>query len=154
MSAPDPRSESAGAALAYEQPSPVATPVEARIAWSTIRRAALLGPVIVGVAFALRGGVGAWSAAVGVAVVAGNFLLAGIVLSRAAGVSMRVYHAAALLGFFVRLGLITVTMFLVASLFEVDRKALGIAAVVAYLALLTWEAWALTRSPERELEWI
>ncbi len=66
---------------------------------------------------------------------------------------MRAYHAAALLGFFVRLGLITLSMFLVAAVFEVDRPALGIAAVVAYLTLLSWEAWALTRSPGREYEW-
>ena len=151
---PDDRpTRDAEAALAYELPSPVAAPVEAQIAWATIRRSAFVGPAIVLVAWALRGNIGAVSAAVGVAVVAANFLLAGLVLSRAAGVSMRAYHAAALLGFFVRLGLITLMMFVVASLFEVDRPALGIAAVVAYFALLTWEAWALTRSPRRESEW-
>ena len=80
-------------------------------------------------------------------------MLAGLILSRAAAVSLRVYHAAALLGFVVRLGLITVSMFLIASVFEVDRPAMGIAAVVAYFTLLTWEAWALTKGPGRELEW-
>jgi hypothetical protein len=30
---------------------------------------------------------------------------------------------------------------------------MGIAAVVAYLTLLTWEAWAVVRGAERELEW-
>ena len=138
---------------AYKAPSPVNVPVEAKIALETIRRAVVLGPVIVVVAWALRGGLGAVSAAIGVAVVAGNFWLSGVVLSRAAARSMRAYHAAALLGFFVRLGLITLSMFLVAAVFEVDRPALGIAAVVAYLTLLTWEAWALGRSPGREFEW-
>ncbi len=138
---------------AYRRPSPAAAPIEARIAVATVRRALFVGPVLVGAAWALRGPAGAVAAAIGVAVVAGNFLLSGVVLSRAAAVSLRVYHAAALLGFVIRLGLITLMMFLVASVFEVDRPALGITAVAAYLTLLTWEAWALTRSPEREYEW-
>ncbi len=138
---------------AYRAPSPVTAPVEAAIAGEIVRRAVVVGPVIVAAAWLLRGALGAASAAVGVAVVAANFWLSGLVLSRAAARSMRAYHAAALLGFFVRLGLITLSMFLVAAVFEVDRPALGIAAVVAYLTLLSWEAWALTRSPGREYEW-
>ncbi len=31
---------------------------------------------------------------------------------------------------------------------------MGVTAVVAYLALLSWEAWAVSRGAERELEWI
>lgn len=138
---------------AYARPSVVAAPVEAIVARQTVRRALLVGPVVVGVAWILRGAGGGVAAALGVGIVVANFLLAGVILSRAATVSLRVYHAAALLGFVVRLGLITASMFLIASLFEVDRPAMGVAAVVAYFALLTWEAWALTRGPERELEW-
>ena len=139
---------------AYLAPSPVAAPIEARIALATIRRAVFVGPLIVAFAWALRGGLAGVSAAIGVVVVAVNFWVSGRVLSRAAAHSMRAYHAAALLGFFVRLGLITLSMFLVAATFEVDRPAFGVAAVVAYLTLLTWEAWALTRGPGREFEWM
>jgi len=139
--------------MAYEAPSPLGSPIEATIALEMIRRAIVVGPVIVAAAWFLRDGLGAASAAIGVAVVAVNFWLSGVILSRAAARSLRAYHAAALLGFFVRLGLITLSMFSVAAVFEVDRPALGIAAVVAYLTLLTWEAWALTRSPGREYEW-
>ena len=138
---------------AYARPSVVAAPVEAIVARQTVRRVVVVGPVIVAVAAALRGIDGSVAAAIGVAIVAANFLLAGVILSRAATVSLRAYHAAALLGFFVRLGLITASMFLIASVVEVDRPALGIAAVAAYFALLTWEAWALTKGPGRELEW-
>lgn len=139
---------------AYARPSAEAAPVEAIIARHTVSRAVVVGPVIVGVALVLRGGEGALAAAIGVGIVVANFLLAGAVLSRAAAVSLKVYHAAALLGFLVRLGLITVSMFLIASVVEVDRPALGIAAVAAYFTLLTWEAWALTKGPEREHEWM
>ncbi len=138
---------------AYRKPSVVAASVEATIARKMVLRAWWLGPLIVGAAWALRGSRGAWAAAVGVAIVAANFLVAGELLSRAARVSLKVYHAAALLGFFVRLGFITLSMFIVASVVDIDRPAMGVAAVVAYLALLSLEAWALMNGERRELEW-
>ncbi len=135
--------------------TPVAggAPIEAIIGREIAKRVVVVGPVIVVTAWLLRGGLGAVSAAVGVAVVVANFLLSGVILSRAARVSLQVYHAAALFGFFVRLGLITLSMLLVATVFEVDRPAMGIAAVVAYLALLSWEAWAVTNGARKDLEW-
>ena len=137
----------------YASPSAEAAPVESIVATETVRRAIVVGPIIVLAALVLRGADGAIAASIGVLVVMGNFLLAGLILSRAARVSMQAYHAAALAGFIVRLGLITASMFLIASVFEIDRPALGIAAVAAYFILLTWEAWALTKSPGREFEW-
>lgn len=138
---------------AYNKPSVVETAIEAKIARKMVLRAWWLGPLIVGAAWGLRGGGGAVAAAVGVAVVVVNFLLAGELLSRSARVSLKVYHAAALLGFFVRLGFITLSMFIIASLVEIDRPAMGVAAVVAYMALLSLEAWALMKGERRELEW-
>ena len=106
------------------------------------------------VAWLIRGADGAAAAAIGVAIVVGNFLLSGWMLSRALKISLAVYHAAALFGFVLRLALIAVTM-------------LGVARVVrrrsdtrwaspswwSYLVLLTLEAVAMTRDAERELEW-
>lgn len=140
-------------AKAYYQPSPLALPVEAIVARHIVWRVVYIAPVIVGLALLLRQGLGAVSAAIGVAIVAVNLLLSGMLLSRAAAVSMKVYHAVALLGFFVRLGLIAGSIFLVASVFEVDRPALGVAALVAYLVLLTWEAWAVMNGSRKELDW-
>jgi hypothetical protein len=82
-----------------------------------------------------------------------NFLLSGWVMSRAATVSMQLYHAAALFGFFLRLGFITVSMLIVANLFEVDRRALGIAAITAFMVLLVLESVATLRGARKELEW-
>ena len=138
---------------AYNEPSVITTPIEAVIARKMVLRSWWVGPVIVGVAWSIRGFSGAWAAAVGVAIVAVNFLVAGELLSRAAGVSLKVYHAAALLGFFVRLGFITLSMFIVASVVEIDRPAMGVAAVVAYMVLLSLEAWALMNGERKELEW-
>jgi len=101
-----------------------------------------------------RGVPGGVAAGAGVVIVVANFLLAGVVLSRAATISPTLYHAAALFGFFIRLGLITITMLLVAWVVDVDRLAMGVAAVIGYLVLLTLEAWAVLKGDDRkELEW-
>lgn len=127
--------------------------VEQVIAGHTVARSIYVAPVLIAV-FALIGGwEGAWSSALGVAVVVVNFLLAGAVLSLSARISLAVYHAAALLSFVLRLGLMILTVLLVASLVPIDRPAFGITAVVAYLALLSWEAVAISKGRERSLDW-
>lgn len=135
-------------------PTPVeSVPVESVLARHTVARVRYVAPVLVAV-FAVAGGwSGAWSAALGVAVVVGNFLLAGLILSISARISLPAYHAAALFGFFLRLGLIILTTLLMARLLPIDRPAFGISAVAGYLALLTMEAVAVARGRERDLDW-
>lgn len=132
---------------------PVLPDVEAILARHTVRRALVLGPIAVLVAWALRGPDGAIAAAIGVGVIVANLLAAGMILSMAARISLPAYHAAALFGFALRLLTITVSMLAVARLFEIDRVSFGVAAVVTYLALLTFEAIAIARGDEKELEW-
>ena len=127
--------------------------IEADVARQIVKRSWYVGPVAVVAAWAIRGADGALAAALGVAVVLGNFLLSGWILSRALKISTGVYHAAALFGFVLRLALIAGAMFAAAALFEVDRYAMGIAAVGSYLVLVTLEAVAMTRQTERESEW-
>jgi hypothetical protein len=127
--------------------------VETAVARDTVRRALVVGPLLVGT-FAIAGGVdGAVASLIGVVIVVGYILFTGAMLSVAARISLSLYHAAALLGFFLRLGLIAVTMLIVARVVDVDRMALGITVVVAYLALFGWEAVAMSRTTEREMEW-
>jgi hypothetical protein len=121
------------------------TPVEANIARHTVARAIYVAPVLVAVFGVVSGWEGAWSAALGVAVVVTNFILAGAILSISARISLQAYHAAALIGFFLRLGLFVGAVYLIASLVDVDRLAFGISAVVAYFALLVWEAISISR---------
>lgn len=140
-----------------ERQQPVAgdVPVEAILSRHTAARAVYVAPVLMAVFWLIRGPGGAMAAALGVTIVVANFLLSGAVLSISARISLAVYHAAALFGFFVRLGLITVTMLLVSRLVEdLDRLAFGISAVIAYLVLLTWEAVAVAKGRERNLDWI
>lgn len=145
MTAPDPT-------VRY-QPSPLGRDVETTMAWHTVRRAVWVAPPLIVLFWLLRGAAGAAASAVGVAIVVGNFLLAGWVLSKSARISLSLYHAAALFGFFVRLGLIMLVMFLIAQATEVDRLAMGISAVASYLVLLSLEAIAVAKGAEKELEW-
>ena len=134
-------------------PAPDRRPIEAIIGTNMARRAIVVAPVLA-VAFGLlRGWPGAVAALVGVAIVVVNFVLGGYILSYAAGVSLSLYHAAALVGFFVRLGLITLSMLLVAGMTDIDRLALGLSVVVSYLALLSWETVAIVNGAERDLQW-
>jgi hypothetical protein len=128
-------------------------PIEANLARDTVARAVYLGPVLI-LAFALlRGWDGAWAAALGVAVVVANLLLAGFILSISLRISLQAYHAAALIGFFLRLGLFIGAVYLIANLVEVDRIAFGVTAVIAYLALLAWEAVSISKGRERNPSW-
>jgi len=132
---------------------PSAVPVETIIARHTAKRAIYVGPVMILFFGLTRGWDGAWSSALGVAVVVANFLLAGAILSISAKISLAVYHAAALFGFFLRLGLMVLMIVLVAQFLPIDRLAFGITAVVAYLVLLSWEAVAVSKGQERNLDW-
>lgn len=130
-----------------------AVAVESVLARHTVARAIYVAPVLIA-AFALASGwEGAWSALLGVAIVVANFLLAGAILSISAKISLAVYHAAALFGFFLRLGLMVLTVLLIAQFVPIDRIAFGITAVVAYLVLLSWEAVAVSNGRERNLDW-
>lgn len=127
--------------------------VELTLARHTVARMAWVGPPLVLIFGVFRGIDGAVAAAIGLAIVAGYFLLAGGMLSVAAGIAPAAYHAAALLGFFLRMALVAISMLAAAALFDIDRLALGVTVVVAYLVLLAWEAVAVSEGRERELEW-
>ena len=139
--------------LTRYRPSPLGKDVEAIMARHTVRRAIWVAPPLIAVFWLARGLEGGVAAAVGIAIVVGNFLLAGLALSKSARISLALYHAAALFGFFVRLGLIMLVMFLIAQTTEIDKLAMGVSAVVSYLVLLSWEAVAVAKGSERELEW-
>jgi hypothetical protein len=127
--------------------------VEAILAKHTVQRAVVVGPVVIATLGLVRGVGGAAAAAIGIAIVVGNFLASGLMLSAALRISPAFYHGTALFGFLLRLGAITAMMALVAGLFDIDRLALGLSTVIGYLVLLTLEAAAVARGKERDLEW-
>ena len=139
---------------AYSQPSPVEADVEAIMARNIVKRTLVVGPVIIALAWLLRGQLGAVSAAIGVGIVVANFLISGWALSKAARLSLNVYRAVAMFGFVARFAFLAASMFLVAWLFNVDRLALGLAAIAAFLVLLVLESVAMLRGGRKELEWV
>ncbi|MFP5332074.1 MAG: hypothetical protein ACLGHX_06950 [Acidimicrobiia bacterium] len=136
-----------------ETPELGTTPVESVIARHTVRRALWVGPLVVVGFWLARGFDGGWAAAVGVLVVAANFLAAGAMLSLALRISLAMYHAAALFGFFLRLGLIMGSLLLIAAVIEIDRLAFGLATVITYMVLLILESVAVARGKERDVDW-
>ena len=127
--------------------------IESVLASHIARRAVVVGPILVAIFWITRGGEGAIAAAFGVVLVVANFLLAGAMLSVAAKISLALYQATALFGFFLRLGLLTLTVMVVLRFTDLDRLAFGLATVAAYIVLLAWETVAVARGGEKELEW-
>jgi len=127
-------------------------PLESLLARRVVIRSVYVAPVIIAVFWLFRGWDGARSSALGLMVVILNFLLAGTILSISARISLQAYHAAALIGFFLRLALFVGAVAIIANLLDVDRLAFGISAVIGYLALLTLEAVAISRT-RKEPSW-
>ena len=127
--------------------------VENVMARHTVARAIYVAPALILLFALISGWQGAWSSALGIAVVVANFLLAGALLSVSARISLQAYHAAALFGFFLRLLIFVGAVYVISVTVEVDRIAFGITAVVSYLVLLVLEAMAVAKGEERELTW-
>ena len=139
---------------AVHGPSAETRPVEAIIGRNIAKRAVWVVPPLV-ILFGFIGGIGsALAALAGGIIVVVNFVVGGYLLATAARVSLSLYHAAALFGFFIRLGLIAMTMLILVAIWpDIDRAAMGISAVVSYLTLLSLETIAVAKGSERELEW-
>jgi len=112
---------------------------EAAIVRDLVKRGLFVAPVIVA-ASALGWGVnGALSAAYGLALVLVNFVLAAAIVTYAARISYAVLMGATLFGYLVRLGIITVAVWVVADAVWVELIPLCATLIVAHLGLLVWE---------------
>lgn len=112
-----------------------------------VRRALPLIPPVAIVAFALGavfGGADAgWSATIGVAVVAGNFVTSALSIAWAARISPTLVAAVALAGFFLRLVVLVVALVLLNTLAWFSPVAFALTVVPATIALLAFEARVL-----------
>lgn len=112
---------------------------EAVIARDMVKRAVVVGPVLI-VTFGLIWGVdGALSTAYGLAIVVANFVLAAAMLTWAARISTAFVMGAALFGYLIRLTLIFLAIFLVRNASWVELVPLGVTVIATHLALLFWE---------------
>ena len=113
--------------------------VERLIATDILKRSLPFIPAVIILAAFPWGMKGALSAAYGFGLVLANFLLAAVMLSWAARISFAALGAAALFGYLIRLGLITIAVLLVKDMSWVSLMPLGITIIVTHLGLLLWE---------------
>ena len=104
-----------------------------------LRRAVPLAPVIIAVAGLLAGVDGALSAAVAIALVAANLLLAAASLVWAGRISLGLLMGVALGGYAVRIGLLFLVVLLLKDLAWIHLATLGLTLVVTHLGVLFWE---------------
>jgi hypothetical protein len=96
-------------------------------------------PLVVLVAWLVRGGDGALSAGFGIGLVLANLILSAVLLAWAARVSPYVLMATALGGFLVRMVLVGVALYAVKDRAWADFPVLAVTVLVTHLGMLFWE---------------
>jgi hypothetical protein len=119
---------------------------EAEVTRDLVRRGLVVAPVLVALAFAVRGADGAWSAGYALGVVLANFVVAASLITLTARVSYAVMMAAVLFGYLGRLALVCAAVFAVRTAAWADLPTLGITLIVTHLGLLFWESRAVSMS--------
>ncbi len=118
----------------------IATPaVEREVALDIARHGVVIAPVIIAVATAIRGWNGLTSAAIAVAIVIINFLVAAAIMTRAARGGPAAIGGAALGGYVVRLAVIVVALITLRHRSFIDMPTLGIVIVGTHMGLLFYE---------------
>lgn len=113
--------------------------IESDLLRDMLRRGLPYTPILIVAAAAFWGTNGALSAAYGVALVVGNLALSAGLLAIAARISLTVVLATVLIGYFVRLGIVFVAVYLVRDAAWVELVPLGLTIIVTHLGLLAWE---------------
>lgn len=120
-------------------PVPPSPEVEREIAFDMVKRGVWFAPAILVLATLIWGAQGASSAAVAIALVGVNLVLAALGLSWAAKVSLTAIMAMSLGGFAVRMGLVCAVLLSVRDASWINLTALGVTVLVTHLGLLFWE---------------
>ena len=128
---------------------PAAVPaVERELANDMVRRGLWVAPAIVLAAAIVWGGDGAWSAALAVAVVLVNLAVSAIALSWAARISGTALMATAMFGFAVRMGVVTLVVYLVRDEPWIDLVAFGVTILVTHLGPVSYTHLTLPTNRE------
>ena len=113
--------------------------VELSVAKDIAKRAGFVAPVILLLGFMGWGFAGVSSVAFGLGLIVVNFLLSAWLLDTAARISVAFVMDAALFGYLLRLGLITIAVLVVKDRPWVELIPLGLTIVITHLGLLFWE---------------
>lgn len=114
-------------------------PVEIQVSTDLVKRGLIVAPAIVGLCALVWGPAGASSALFGIGLVLVNFALAAMLIASTAKISLGLMMGATLFGYLIRLGLITLAVFLVRDAGWISLPALGATIIVTHLGLLLWE---------------
>ncbi len=131
-----------GGAMTHAEPFALApdTPsVEARITKDMLRRTLPFLPFVVLLVALVAGKEGAISVGYAMILVVVNFILAAVMLTYAGRISFAALGAAALFGFLLRLGLLTIAVLVVKDQSWFRPVPLSITIVLTHLGLLVWE---------------
>jgi hypothetical protein len=112
---------------------------EQAVARDLVRRVLLVAPAVVVLAGALRGVDGVVSAALGLVLVAANFLAAARLITWASRYSTGAVMGVVLGGYIVRIGLLFGIALALQNVSWVDVPVLVLTVAVVHIALLTWE---------------
>ncbi|QQS25740.1 MAG: ATP synthase subunit I [Actinomycetota bacterium] len=112
---------------------------EVAVSKDMVRRGLIAGPVLVAVCGVIWGLDGAAGAVMGIALVLVNFLLAALLVSVTARISLGLMMGTVLFGYLIRLGLIFLAIWLVRDADWISLIALGLTIIVTHLGLLLWE---------------
>lgn len=113
--------------------------VELSVARDMAKRAVFVAPVLFVLGFIGWGFAGVSSVAFGLALVVINFVLSAWLLDTAAKISMAFVMGAALFGYLLRLGLITIAVLAVKDRSWIALIPLSLTIVATHLGLLFWE---------------
>jgi hypothetical protein len=119
---------------------------EREVARDLVKRGLWLAPLWILLCGAVWGVDGAASAAYGLAIVLGNFLLAAAIITVTARISPAALMGGVLFGFLIRLGVILLAILLVVNQDWVNVVPLGITIVLFHLGLLFWETGKVSAS--------
>ena len=111
----------------------------------------LVAAVAVGLGYAAGGADAAWSAAIGIAIVTANFLMFALSIAWAATISPTMLAIVALGGYLVRLIVFTVALVILTKLSWFSPVAFALTLVPATIALLVYEAKALSGRMQADL---
>ena len=111
----------------------------------------LVAAVAVGLGYAAGGADAAWSAAIGIAIVTANFLMFALSIAWAATISPTMIAIVALGGYLVRVIVFTVALVILTKLSWFSPVAFALTLVPATIALLVYEAKALSGRMQADL---
>jgi hypothetical protein len=122
--------------------TPAVTPTEAyerEVARDLVRRLLVVAPIAIAIGVVWSGGVGAISAAIGLALVAANFLVSARAITWTARWSPGAVMGVLLASYLVRMAVLFGIALLLGELSWIDLPVLVVTIAVTHLALLAWE---------------